>query len=63
MIIDDMRSVKGEPQGEYCENDMTRWCLVTDQVMGGVSTGILKISETDTGFFFLVAHRGCVDKK
>ena len=51
MIIDDMRSVKGEPQGEYCENDMTRWCLVTDQVMGGVSTGILKISETDTGFF------------
>ncbi len=51
MIIDDMSSVKGEPLGEYCENDVTHWCLVSDQVMGGVSAGILKISETDTGFF------------
>ena len=41
MLIDDMRNIEGEPQGEYCENDTTKWCLITDRVMGGVSEGDL----------------------
>ena len=51
MLIDDMRNIEGEPQGEYCENDTTKWCLITDRVMGGVSEGDLCVNKTDKGFY------------
>ncbi len=51
MIIDDMSDMTGTPDGEYCDNKTTRWCLVTDQVMGGGSSAILNIKKHDDGFY------------
>ncbi len=44
LIIDDMTRTEGTPRGENCENKDSRWCLVTDQVMGGISKGELVLS-------------------
>ena len=48
MIIDDMnRSNSTSEQEDYCEETTTRWCFVTDKVMGGVSEGNLKLKSDD----------------
>ena len=51
MIIDDMTSVDSLPIGKYCENDYSKWCLVTDRVMGGVSRGSLTAGKIDNGYY------------
>ena len=44
MIIDDIEnSNSSAEQKDYCENTVTKWCFVTDKVMGGVSEGSLKL--------------------
>ena len=48
MIIDDMnRSNSTSEQEDYCEETTTRWCFVTDKVMGGISEGNLKLKSDD----------------
>ena len=46
MIIDDMKESSSFAENEdFCENKTTRWCFVTDKVMGGVSEGRLQMNK------------------
>tara|TARA_B100000686_G_C16579857_1_gene857548 strand:- start:372 stop:1001 length:630 start_codon:yes stop_codon:yes gene_type:complete len=52
MIIDDMnKSNATSEKKDYCEESTTRWCFVTDKVMGGVSEGDFKL-KSDKNFFY-----------
>ena len=53
MIIDDMKNSNSVvEQKDYCEESTTRWCFVTDKVMGGVSEGSLKIKFEDNVSYY-----------
>lgn len=52
MIIDDLSNQSGKPDEEFCENSTTKWCFVTDKVMGGVSEGSLNIKNEDGMLFY-----------
>ena len=46
MIIDNLnKSNSSNENQEFCESSTTRWCFVTDKVMGGVSEGNLEINK------------------
>ena len=48
MIIDDMQNSNGSAEKrDYCEETTTKWCFVTDKVMGGVSEGTFEKRESD----------------
>tara|TARA_B100000614_G_scaffold215703_1_gene200206 strand:+ start:416 stop:1036 length:621 start_codon:yes stop_codon:yes gene_type:complete len=48
MIIDDMKnSNSSSEKRDYCEETTTKWCFVTDKVMGGVSEGTFEKRESD----------------
>lgn len=53
MVIDDIeKSNSSAEQKDYCENTVTKWCFVTDKVMGGVSEGSLQlIKEGNTAYY------------
>tara|TARA_Y100000996_G_C22530411_1_gene646228 strand:- start:833 stop:1447 length:615 start_codon:yes stop_codon:yes gene_type:complete len=47
MIIDNLnKSNSSNENQEFCESSTTRWCFVTDKVMGGVSEGNLEINKS-----------------
>ena len=53
MIIDDIEnSNSSAEQKDYCENTVTKWCFVTDKVMGGVSEGSLKLIKEDNTAYY-----------
>ena len=53
MVIDDMKNSNSiVEQKDYCEESTTRWCFVTDKVMGGVSEGNLEIKSEDKFFYY-----------
>ena len=53
MVIDDMKNSNSVvEQKDYCEESTTRWCFVTDKVMGGVSEGSLKIRSEDNFIYY-----------
>ena len=53
MIIDDIEnSNSSAEQKDYCENTVTKWCFVTDKVMGGVSEGSLKLIREDNTAYY-----------
>jgi len=53
MVIDDMKNSNSiVEQKDYCEENTTRWCFVTDKVMGGVSEGSLKIKSEDDFIYY-----------
>ena len=53
MIIDDMkRSNSISEKKDYCEESTTRWCFVTDKVMGGVSEGDFKLKSDNNLFYY-----------
>ena len=57
MIIDDMkRSNSISEEKDYCEESTTRWCFVTDKVMGGVSEGDFKL-KSDNNLFYYNTHQ------
>ena len=60
-IVDDMAVMQGEPEGKYCANSVSQWCLVTDQVMGGISQGKLEILDADVGFFLQLSGQVSTD--
>ena len=48
MIIDNIKnSENSSAEKKYCENSSTKWCFVTDKVMGGVSEGTLAIKNDE----------------
>ena len=48
MIIDNLnKSNSSNENQEFCESSTTRWCFVTDKVMGGVSEGNLEINKSE----------------
>ena len=48
MIIDDMENSNSSAEKrDYCEETTTKWCFVTDKVMGGVSEGTFEKRESD----------------
>ena len=48
MVIDDMKIFNGQVEKEeFCENTSTKWCFVSDKVMGGVSEGSLELIKND----------------
>ncbi len=48
MIIDNLnKSNSSNENKEFCESSTTRWCFVTDKVMGGVSEGNLEINKSE----------------
>ena len=52
MIIDDMKNQSCVPDEEFCESGNSKWCFVTDKVMGGMSEGSLEFKkESDTYFY------------
>ena len=53
MIIDDIEnSNSSAEQKDYCENTVTKWCFVTDKVMGGVSKGSLELIKEDNAAYY-----------
>ncbi len=53
MIIDDMnRSNAISEEQDYCEESTTKWCFVTDKVMGGVSEGDFKLKSENNLFYY-----------
>ncbi|MBH44784.1 MAG: NADH ubiquinone oxidoreductase [Gammaproteobacteria bacterium] len=53
LIIDNLKnSSSNQPKEEFCENQSTKWCFVTDKVMGGVSNGSLKLKITKNINFY-----------
>ncbi len=60
-IVDDMVVMQGEPEGKCCANSVSQWCLVTDQVMGGISQGKLEILDADVGFFLQLSGQVSTD--
>ena len=57
MIIDDLSDRSGKPDEEFCENKSTKWCFVTDKVMGGLSEGSLELKKEGE------AYEGMTGKK
>ena len=62
MIIDDMKNSNSiVEQKDYCEENTTRWCFVTDKVMGGVSEGNLEIKyDNEFSFESFITRSACV---
>ncbi len=52
MIIDDLSDRSGKPDEEFCENESTKWCFVTDKVMGGLSEGSLELKKEGNAYFY-----------
>tara|TARA_B100000029_G_scaffold133489_1_gene127561 strand:+ start:7446 stop:8012 length:567 start_codon:yes stop_codon:yes gene_type:complete len=53
LIIDNLENIQSnEYKEEFCENTSTKWCFVTDKVMGGISNGILKIGMSEKIKFY-----------
>ena len=47
MIIDNMKNSNSSAEKrDYCEETTTKWCFVTDKVMGGVSEGTFEKRES-----------------
>ena len=53
MVIDDMKIFNGQVEKEeFCENTSTKWCFVSDKVMGGVSEGSLELIKNDATTYY-----------
>ena len=53
MIIDDLNNSNNINENQdFCENSSTRWCFVTDKVMGGVSEGKLTLENDNNEKYY-----------
>ena len=53
MIIDNMNDeTNSKSENQYCENSDSKWCFVSDKVMGGVSEGSLVLKNEDNIKFY-----------